>query len=70
MSKSKQCSMCKGFGLVRGAVKQCDICTKYQLVNCTNCENKQLLGFYIECNKCWGSGETKKNSKLNNNTEA
>ncbi len=72
MSKYKirydQCPVCKGFGLVKKVGNTpCDICIKYNLTRCIQCENKKLLGLYDECNKCLGRGEVEKKTKSNKN---
>ena len=70
MSKPKnnyeQCHMCKGVGLVKKEYTPCNICIKYSLTSCIQCENKKLLGLYQECNECLGCGAVKK-TKSNNN---
>ena len=63
----KECTACKGFGLVKKEYIPCAICTKYKLTSCVQCENKKLLGLYQECNNCLGCGEVKKKNKSNNN---
>ena len=45
----KECTACKGFGLVKKEYIPCAICTKYKLTSCVQCENKKLLGLYQEC---------------------
>ena len=40
----KECTACKGFGLVKKEYIPCAICTKYKLTSCVQCENKKLLG--------------------------
>jgi hypothetical protein len=65
--EGKQCSMCKGFGLVKKEYTPCNICIKYNLTSCIQCENKKLLGLYQECNECLGCGAEKKTKSNNNN---
>ena len=62
-----QCSKCKGQGLVKKQWEYClCICAKYNLAICANCENKKILGFYRECERCLGRGEMWRSEKLNN----
>jgi len=66
--KYEECTACKGFGLVKKVGNiSCDICVKYNLTRCIQCENKKLLGLYQECNNCLGCGAVKKKIKSNNN---
>ena len=61
IEQSIQCPMCKGFGLVKKLKNNtCAICIQYKLTSCVQCENKNLLGLYQECNNCLGCGQVKK----------
>ena len=67
MTKKRiQCSKCKGQGIVKKELECCDICAKYNLTICANCENKKILGLYRECEGCWGRGERWVYDELNN----
>jgi len=52
---NKSCEICKGWGIVKSAIKDTCSCTSV----CVDCENKDKTP-YIECKICLGSGENLK----------
>ncbi len=56
--KTKNCSVCKGYGLVlypEKVICRSEECNQGAILNCMYCENIDKTR-YIECNKCLGSG--------------
>ena len=57
--KKLQCKTCNGAGIVRklDTNLQFSACKCDNTHNCYLCENSQCMGFYKECEICWGTGE-------------
>ncbi len=54
---SIKCNKCNGIGLCeRKDTFECHNCKNSKYKNCYLCENVNK-GIYIECNKCFGSGQ-------------